>query len=88
MMEYYHGCLKQFAKESLANGTTPLHIYEDTAQKELVYVFTHPYEQSKLVKVVVHPNYKLNGKTTINAAKSWGIVSEESLGNPQFVLIK
>ena len=68
--------------------TTPLHIYEDTAQKELVYVFTHPYEQSKLVKVVVHPNYKLNGKTTINAAKSWGFVSEESLENPQFVLIK
>ena len=25
---------------------TPLHIYEDTAQKELVYVFTHPFEQS------------------------------------------
>ena len=68
--------------------TTPLHIYEDTAQKELVYVFTHPHEHSKLVKVVVHPNYKLNGKTTINAAKSWGFVSEESLENPQFVLIK
>jgi hypothetical protein len=68
--------------------TTPLHIYEDTAQKELVYVFTHPNELSKLVKVVVHPNYKLNGKTVINAAKSWGFVSEESLENPQFVLLK
>lgn len=67
---------------------TPLHIYEDTAQKELVYVFTHPFEQSKLVKVVVHPNYRLNGKTIINAAKSWGFVSVESLENPQFVLIK
>ena len=67
---------------------TPLHIYEDTAQKELVYVFTHPHEERKLVKVVVHPNYKLNGKTIINAAKSWGFVSEESLENPQFVLIK
>ena len=67
---------------------TPLHIYEDTAQKELVYVFTHPFEQSKLVKVVVHPNYRLNGKTIINAAKSWGFVSIESLENPQFVLIK
>ena len=50
--------------------TIPLHIYEDTAQKEFVYVFTHPYEQCKLVKVVVHPNYKLNGKTIVNAAKS------------------
>ena len=67
---------------------TPLHIYEDTAQKELVYVFTNPFEQERLVKVVVHPNYKLNGKTAVNAAKSWGFVSEESLENPQFVLIK
>ena len=67
---------------------TPLHIYEDTAQKELVYVFTNPFEQERLVKVVVHPNYKLNGKTVVNAAKSWGFVSEESLENPQFVLIK
>ena len=68
--------------------TTPLHIYEDSAQKELVYVFTHPFEHERLVKVVVHPNYKLNGKTVVNAAKSWGFVSEESLENPQFVLIK
>ena len=66
----------------------PLHIYEDTAQKDLVYVFTHPSVHQKLVKVVVHPNYKLNGKTIINAAKSWGFVSVESLDNPQFVLIK
>lgn len=68
--------------------TTPLHIYEDTDQKELVYIFTNPFEHKRLVKVVVHPNYKLNGKTIINAAKSWGFVSEESLENPQFVLIK
>ena len=67
---------------------TPLHIYEDTAQKEFVYVFTNPFEHERLVKVVVHPNYKLNGKTVVNAAKSWGSVSEESLENPQFVLIK
>ena len=153
-MEYYHGSLRQFAEELLANGRgngqilevaqlddivvedmsnkgvtlqsvsivvtqqvifkyahhskskkgavipveqyelienalkTPLHIYEDTAQKELVYVFTNPFEQERLVKVVVHPNYKLNGKTVVNAAKSWGFVSEESLENPQFVLIK
>ena len=67
---------------------TPLHIYEDTAQKELVYVFTNPFENKRLVKVIVHPNYKLDGKTVVNAAKSWGFVSEESLENPQFVLIK
>ena len=68
--------------------TTPLHIYEDSAQKELVYVFTHPYEQSKLVKVVVHPNYKLNGKTIVNAAKSWGFVEESKMKALQYTLIK
>ena len=68
--------------------TTPLHIYEDTAQKELVYVFTHPYEQSKLVKVVVHPNYKMSGKQIINATKSWGIVKEEDMLGKQFRIIK
>ena len=153
-MDYYHGSLKEFAEELLANGkgngqmvvvaqlddkviedmgnkgvalqsifivvtqqavfkyahhpkskkgavipvehydliekalTTPLHIYEDTAQKELVYVFTHPYEQSKLVKVVVHPNYKLNGKTIVNAAKSWGFVEESKMKALQYTLIK
>lgn len=72
--------------ELALNG--PLHIYEDTAQKEIVYVFTHPTEYEKLVKVVVHPNYKLGHKTIINVAKSWGFVSLESMDNPQFVLIK
>ncbi|MBR1513562.1 MAG: hypothetical protein IJ622_04635 [Bacteroidales bacterium] len=66
----------------------PLHVYIDTAQKELVYVFTHPFEQERLVKVVVHPNYIISRKLIVNSAKSWGFVSEESLDNPQFVLIK
>ena len=68
--------------------TMPLHIYEDTAQKELVYVFTHPYEQNKLVKVVVHPNYKMSGKQIVNATKSWGIVKEEDMLGKQFRMIK
>ena len=67
---------------------TPLHIYEDTAQKELVYVFTNPFEHKRLVKVVVHPNYKLNGKTIINTAKSWGFVEESKMNAPQYTLIK
>ena len=153
-MDYYHGSLRQFAEELLANGrgngqmivvaqlddeviedmsnrgvtlqsvsivvtqqavfkyahhpkarkgviipveqydliekalTTPLHIYEDTAQKELVYVFTHPYDERKLVKVVVHPNYKMSGRQIINATKSWGIVKEEDMLGKQFRMIK
>ena len=67
---------------------TPLHIYEDTAQKEFVYVFTNPFEHERLVKVVVHPNYKLNGKTVVNAAKSWGFVKEEDMFGKQFRMIK
>ena len=66
----------------------PLHIYEDTAQKELVYVFTNPFENKRLVKVVVHPNYKMNGKTVINVAKSWGFVEESKMNAPQYLLIK
>ncbi|MBP5573833.1 MAG: hypothetical protein J6X40_06685 [Bacteroidales bacterium] len=67
---------------------TPLHIYEDTAQKELVYVFTYPYEHNRLVKVVVHPNYKVNGRLTINLAKSWGIVDESKMNTPQYKVMK
>ena len=67
---------------------TPLHIYEDMAQKELVYVFTYPYEHNRLVKVVVHPNYKLHGRLIINLAKSWGIVDESKMNTPQYKLMK
>ena len=67
---------------------TPLHIYEDTAQKDLVYVFTYPYEQGKLVKVVVHPNYKMKGKRVFNYTKSWGLVKEEDMLGKQFRMVK
>ena len=66
----------------------PLHIYQDTAQKELVYVYTYPYDKGRLLKVVVHPNFKVNGKLTINNAKSWGIVDESKMNAPQYRLIK
>lgn len=66
----------------------PLHIYEDPIQNEIIYVFTYPYDEKKMVKVVVHPNYKLKRKITINAAKSWGIVVKEAFDNAQYRLIK
>ena len=53
--------------ESTINA--PTHIYEDLNSKELVYVYTHPYEAGKVIKVVVHPNYKYKGVIT-NVAKS------------------
>lgn len=67
---------------------TPLHIYEDMAQKELVYVYTNPVDDRRLLKVVVHPNYKPKGKTVYNIAKSWGLVDESKMNAPQYRLIK
>ena len=56
----------------------PTHIYEDLNSKELVYVYTHPYEIGKVVKVIVQPNYKYKGVIT-NAAKSWGVVESDKM---------
>lgn len=65
----------------------PTHIYEDLNSKELVYVYTHPYEKGKVIKVVVHPNYKYKG-VTANVAKSWGIVDEEQMTHSYYRKIK
>lgn len=65
----------------------PTHIYEDIVQKRLVYVCTHPYHGSRLVKVVVEPNYRSHG-TIVNLAKSWGIVQKENMRSAQYRLIR
>jgi len=65
----------------------PLHIYEDLNSKELVYVYTHPYEEGKLIKVVVQPNYKYKGATA-NVAKSWGVVEEGQMNHSYYRKIK
>ena len=65
----------------------PTHIYEDTVQKRLVYVCTHPYQNERLVKVVVEPNYKDHG-AIINLAKSWGIVEKSKMNGLQYRQIK
>lgn len=66
---------------------TPTHIYEDLNSKDLVYVYTHPYEKGKVIKVVVHPNYKYKG-VTANVAKSWGVVNESDMNTHDYRLIK
>ena len=65
----------------------PMHIYEDTVQKRLVYVCTHPYRDNRLVKVVVEPNYKSRG-SVVNLAKSWGIVEKSKMNGIQYRLIQ
>ena len=65
----------------------PTRIFEDTVQKHLVYVYTHPYRDNRLVKVVVEPNYRSRG-TVINLAKSWGIVEKSKMNGIQYRKIK
>ena len=71
-------------KETLRN---PTHIYEDIVQKRLVYVYTHPYHDKHLIKVVVEPNFKTEG-TILNMTKSWGIVEKTKMKGPQYRQIK
>ena len=65
----------------------PTNIFEDTVQKHLVYVYTHPYYGDRLAKVVVEPNYRSRG-TVINLAKSWGIVEKSKMNGIQYRKIK
>ena len=71
-------------EETLKN---PTHIYEDTLQKHLVYVCTHPYCDDRLVKVVIEPNFRCHG-TVVNLAKSWGIVQYENMRGGQYRLVR
>lgn len=78
-IEHYH-----FIEDAVQR---PMHIYEDISKKELVYVYTHPYIEQKVVKVVVHPNYKKHGRVS-NLAKSWGIIHEEDMNGRQYRMIQ
>lgn len=78
-IENYH-----FIEEAIQK---PLHIYEDISKKELVYVYTHPYVERKIIKVVVHPNHKKHGRIC-NLAKSWGVIHEEDMNGRQYRMVQ
>ena len=65
----------------------PTHIYEDTKQKYLVYVNTRAYGRSRMLKVIVHPNFKTKGRT-FNYLKSIGVISIEDMIGKQYRKIK
>lgn len=65
----------------------PTHIYEDTEQKYLVYLNTRAYAKKKVIKVVIHPNFKSNGRT-YNLLKSIGVVETTKMESPQYRQIK
>lgn len=65
----------------------PQKIYEDASQGDLVYIYSYPYQEERLLKLVIQPNYHKNGRT-YNNAKSWGIIQAANLNNPmQYRLI-
>ena len=51
------------------------------------YIMTTPYKDGKVVKVLVHINYK-EKRRVFNYVKSWGIVEEKGLNNGEVVEIK
>lgn len=59
----------------------PLHIYEDLKSEYLVYVYTNIYDENKLLKVIVQPNYKLKKNQYINLVKSIGVVDKQQIEN-------
>ena len=78
-MEEY-GLIENAAKK-------PQKIYEDASHGDLVYVYSYPYQEGRLLKLVIQPNYHKNGKT-YNNIKSWGIIQIANLINPvQYRLI-
>ena len=60
----------------------PQEIYEDASHGDLVYVYSHPYQEGKALKLVIQPNFSRNGRT-YNYIKSWGIVQNANLNNPK-----
>lgn len=65
----------------------PMKIYEDASHGDLVYIYSYPYQEERLLKLVIQPNYHKNGRT-YNNTKSWGIVQAANLNNPtQYRLI-
>lgn len=73
-MEEY-GLIENAAKK-------PQKIYEDASHGDLVYVYSYPYQEGRLLKLVIQPNYHKNGKT-YNNTKSWGIIQAANLNNPR-----
>ena len=65
----------------------PQKIYEDASYGDLVYIYSYPYQERKLLKLVIQPNYYKNGRT-YNNIKSWGLIQTGNLNNPtQYRLI-
>lgn len=58
----------------------PLAILKDKRGGQLVYIYANPYENNLMLKVIVEPNYNIEG-TFFNLAKSIGIVHTANLND-------
>lgn len=70
--------------------TRPKNIYLDTSMKgkgALIFVGTVSKNRKKLIKAVIHTNYKHKGRR-VHIAKSFGIVDKNDLNGKQYIKIK
>lgn len=65
----------------------PKNIYRDTKSGGFVYIGTKRYEENKVVKVVLQPNFKKK-KRYYNMIVSIGIVNKANMNSKQYVKIK
>lgn len=66
----------------------PQKIYLQTEGKgKGCYIMTTPYKNGKVLKVLVHINYK-EKKRVFNYIKSWGVVEEIRMNDSMYTKIK
>ena len=56
----------------------PKHIYIDTKQNNLVFVFTSKENKGKIIKAIIQPNFK-KGSRVYNKVKSIGVVDANQI---------
>lgn len=67
----------------------PDNVYIVKNNKYESYAFTKRYDDHRIIKVILHPNYKKDKDTSLCIVKSWGIIDESGMGNKaQFEQIK
>lgn len=69
--------VSEFSRVEAAVNNPQL-ILRDKKSKTLVYVFADNYNTEKMIKVIVEPNYSINGNV-VNLAKSIGVVSKRNI---------
>lgn len=59
----------------------PDNVYFVKNNKYETYAFTKRYDDLRIIKVILHPNYKKDKDTSLCIVKSWGIIEERGMRN-------